>query len=327
MTKPNNETFQSCGFILMNKPTGLTSFRLLGPLKKTFKPAKTGHAGTLDQDARGLMIVAIGKASRLLQYLEVQDKTYEFTFHVGRTTASAEYYHEDIIEEDLSQSFQMNDLKRVLNQFKGEISQTPPMYSAVKINGKRASDRVRAGEEIQLKSRQVYIHDLDIIDSMAQETYQSIRLKVKCSKGTYVRSLCVDIAKELGLWGSASDIYRIQIGDYSIEDAISLDDFKNQVGFPEQDPTEDRPKLSQEDLNLDQANKFLIEPHHFLSHWPTMAVSSKTAFYLKRGMRQKVDQSEREEGSQVFILDNLGKLLCLSEIKDSEIAPKIMFQV
>lgn len=327
MTQAINETPPACGFILMDKPAGVTSFRLLGPLKKTFKPAKTGHAGTLDQDARGLMIVAIGKASRLLQYLEVQDKTYEFTFHVGRTTASAEYFHEEIIEEDLTQTFSLNELKSVLDKFKGEISQTPPMYSAVKINGKRASDRVRAGEEVQLKSRQVFIHDLSIIDSQTEENYQSIRLRVKCSKGTYVRSLCVDIAKELGLWGTASDIYRTHIGEYSIEDAITLNDFKTQVGFPEDDNSKEKPRVSQDSLNLDQANEFLVEAHHFLPSWPTMSVSSKTAFYLKRGMRQKLDNSEYQEGAQVFVIDNLGKLLCLSEIKNSEIAPKIMFQV
>lgn len=323
------------GFLLINKPRGITSFRLLGPLKKIFKPSKVGHAGTLDQEARGLMVVAIGKASRLLQYAEAASKVYEFTFHVGRETVSAEYFHEEVIQEDLTQSFTQNQITEVLSKFLGRIQQKPPRYSAVKIDGKRASERARAGEDIELKTREVEIYSLEVLDSkVAMEAVQinaetsdilklqSLRLRCHCSKGTYIRSLCVDIAREIGLWGSVSDINRTQIGEWNVSDSHPIDSFE----------------LTDELLIEVQKKSLgkLINPSDMFSDWLKVEVSSKTAHFLSQGMKQDLSQinAKLEEGIQggeinyepgFFCIRKSGELVCFAKYHEGKLAPKVVF--
>lgn len=348
MSQQVTETTPACGFLLMDKPTGLTSFKLLGPVKKTFKPAKVGHAGTLDQEARGLMIVAVGKASRLLQFPEVAHKTYEFTLHVGRQTASAEFYHPEVIQEDLQERFTPSQLMSVIPQFKGKIQQTPPQYSAVKIDGKRASDRVRAGEEVELKSREVEIFSLEILDSAIESNHlvSSIRMRCHCSKGTYIRSLGVDLAQEMGLMGSVSDIYRTQIGEWHVSQAVSLGDYRELIGLAREPGPElklDQSQILQdtqgsksskkkarppvipiEASRIAEAEKLLIPPHQFLKDWPQVKIKSKTAHYLRQGMRQRLPDLEEYEAQQVFVISGEDNLVCIALVSQGELCPKVV---
>ncbi len=174
-----------------------------------------GHAGTLDSEATGLVIAAVGGATRLLQYLESQDKVYRFNLHLGRATFTGEYSGEVLEERECH--FDPEEIEAVLAHFRGEIEQTPPMMSAIKINGQRASDLAMKGQEVKLKSRQVKIYRLE--KSGDWQRGNTFALEAHVSKGTYVRSLGRDIGKVLGVPACVSKIRRLQVGKLKLEQA------------------------------------------------------------------------------------------------------------
>jgi tRNA pseudouridine55 synthase len=199
-------------FVLIDKPVGITSFGILRGIKKQFGTKRVGHSGTLDQAASGLIVAAVGKCTRLLPYIEAQEKIYSFCLHLGILTDTLEPMG-NILKQDDNAARTTEEVNTVLQTFIGEIEQVPPAYSAIKINGKRASDLALNGQEIELKPRQVHIRELKII-SMPNAPYQ---LYCRCSKGTYIRSLARDIAEKLGTYGVAGDIRRLAIGNISVE--------------------------------------------------------------------------------------------------------------
>lgn len=211
------------GFILLDKPAGITSFQALFPVKKVFHTRRVGHAGTLDQEASGLIVAAVGKCTRLLNYIESQDKLYRFKLHLGRTTDTLEWCGETT-QEDLTGARSANALEVSLRHFLGEIDQVPPLYSAIKIEGRRASDLARKGHEVEMKSRRVTIHDVELAEYgcfVSPEPRKEFNLKCHCSKGTYIRSLARDIAVDMGTVGCASAIRRTAIGSILVEKAVS----------------------------------------------------------------------------------------------------------
>jgi len=197
-------------FVLIDKPAGITSFRMLRSIKKQFGTNRVGHAGTLDQAASGLIVAAVGKCTRLLPYIEAQEKVYSFKLHLGILTDTLEPTG-NILKQDSDAARTPEQIDAVLQTFIGEIEQVPPAYSAVKINGKRASDLALKGQEIELKPRRTYISEL--------KTLPSGELYCRCSKGTYIRSLARDIAERLGTCGVAGEIRRLSIGGISVERA------------------------------------------------------------------------------------------------------------
>jgi len=201
-------------FILIDKPTGITSFRTLRGIKKQFGTNRVGHAGTLDQAASGLIVAAVGKCTRLLPYIEAQEKIYSFNLHLGILTDTLELAG-NIIKQDSNAARTAEEIDAVLQTFIGEIEQVPPAYSAIKINGKRASDLALKGQKIELKPRYVHISEL----KMTPISNTSYQLYCRCSKGTYIRSLARDIAEKLGTCGIADEIRRLVIGSISVERA------------------------------------------------------------------------------------------------------------
>jgi len=197
-------------FVLIDKPSGITSFKALNAIKKQFGTKRVGHAGTLDMSASGLIVAAAGKCTRLLPYVEAQDKIYSFDLHLGILTDTLEPTG-NILKQDNNATRTAEELNTVLQTFIGEIEQIPPTYSAIKINGKRASDLALKGQDVDLKPRIVNIYELKI--SFGQKLY------CKCSKGTYIRSLARDIAEKLGTCGVAGNIRRLAIGNISVEQA------------------------------------------------------------------------------------------------------------
>ena len=198
------------GLTIIDKPPGITSFKALFAIKKRFNTKRVGHAGTLDLSASGLIVAAIGKCTRLLPYIEAQDKTYSFDLHLGILTDTLEPTG-NILKQDDNAARTAEEMDRVLQTFIGEIEQVPPMFSAIKINGKRASDLALKGLDVELKSRKVFIREL-------RRTGES-SIYCKCSKGTYIRSLARDIAEKLGTYGVAGNIRRLAIGGLSVEQA------------------------------------------------------------------------------------------------------------
>lgn len=224
----------SGGILLLDKPVGISSFQALRPLKRLFPKTKIGHAGTLDPAASGLLLVGIGSGTRLLEYLEGMPKTYSFTARFGLVSDS--YDMEGNVEpylgadgSDGRKAAGLLDAGRIesaLPPFRGPIRQTPPVYSAIKIDGERACDRVRAGETVVLESRRVTVHSLELKafhpagNGQAEPaSAPSADLEMICSKGTYVRSLVHDLGAALGCGAVTDKIRRLAIGPFRVEDA------------------------------------------------------------------------------------------------------------
>lgn len=210
-----------CGFVLLNKAVGTTTFRALRPIKNTFKDSRVGHAGTLDAVASGLVIVGVGQATRLLHYLEAESKLYTFKINLGQETNTCEAEGE-VVAKGEKDSASLEELLKVLPQFTGKIEQAPPEFSAIKIDGKRASDRVMAGQKVVMKKRPVSIFSLEIIKE--DEIGKIFSMRCHCSKGTYIRSLVRDIGRILTTRAYVTDIFREAIGDISVNDAVTPSD-------------------------------------------------------------------------------------------------------
>jgi tRNA pseudouridine55 synthase len=213
----------------LDKIAGETSFKALFPLKRVFCTKRVGHAGTLDLRASGLIIAATGRATRLLPYIEAKDKCYTFRLHLGYETDTLEWDGEVVEQDDRSLSVTRADLEAVLPQFIGDIDQVPPNYSAVKIDGHRASDLANRGREIELKPRRIHIESLKVVgeglvtEGCTGKSFATFDLECNCSKGTYIRSLGRDLARALGTCGCVSMIRRHRIGDVTVDHAVRGD--------------------------------------------------------------------------------------------------------
>ncbi len=210
------------GVINVYKEKGYTSHDVVAIVRKTLNIKKVGHTGTLDPDAEGVLPVCIGQATKLADYIMAERKSYtaEITFGAETTTQDASG---DIIKE-YEYTFDENRLREVIDTFKGEQTQVPPMYSAIKVNGKKLYELAREGKEIERKARKITIYDIRIVDIMPPN--RAI-IEIDCSKGTYIRSLCSDIGNKLG-WGAfMSSLTRTASGKFKLNEAVKLDELKN----------------------------------------------------------------------------------------------------
>jgi len=210
------------GWIVLDKPVGLGSTTAVSAVKRILRQAgepktKVGHGGTLDPLASGVLPVALGEATKLAGRMLDATKAYDFTIRFGEETDTLDAEGQVIATSDVRPT--LSDVSAVLPRFTGPIEQVPPAYSALKIEGKAAYARARAGEEIELKPRQVTIHTLELIETTAD----SATLSATVSKGTYIRSLARDIAKALNTVGHVTMLRRTRAGPFSLESAISLD--------------------------------------------------------------------------------------------------------
>ena len=214
MNPSNGSPFNGGGFLLINKPQGPTSFDMVAKIRRKFGVKKVGHSGTLDPLAEGLLVIAVGYATRLIRYLG-DDKEYLFEVTFGRLSETGD--REGKIVKECENIPTKEDLLKAIGEFTGEISQTPPAFSAVKINGKRAYELARAGKTFEIKARKIKIYSLDLLEYNAEN--KTARFNVACSSGTYVRTLAQDIAAHCGSLGFCSFIRRTAVGNFRLEDA------------------------------------------------------------------------------------------------------------
>ncbi len=210
------------GWLIVDKPSGMTSTAVVNTVKRLTDAAKAGHGGTLDPLATGILPVAFGEATKTMQYVVDGLKTYRFTLRWGSET--------DTDDAD-GTVVQTNDarpdeaaVRAVLPDFTGEIEQVPPRYSAIKVDGQRAYDRARDGEDFELEPRQVWIESLDLVDMPDPD---HAVFEVSCGAGTYMRSLARDIARAVGAAGHIADLRRTRVGPFTEENAISLDELRS----------------------------------------------------------------------------------------------------
>lgn len=219
-----SETHDPSGVIIVDKLAGLTSFQVVARVRRVFgRKTKVGHAGTLDPMATGVLIVGVGKATRMLGHLALNDKTYLATIRLGQST------HTDDAEGEITSQCDATDLSEDQIQMavaglRGEIMQVPSAVSAIKVDGKRAYARVRNGEHVALKARPVTVDEFSIQTIRRLGALLDLDVHVTCSSGTYVRALARDLGETLGVGGHLTMLRRTRIGRYGIDQAINLDD-------------------------------------------------------------------------------------------------------
>ncbi len=244
------------GFLLLDKPKGITSFFCVKMLRRILGVKKMGFAGTLDPLATGLMIVAVGEATKMIPFLEGADKVYEVKIRLGKVSTTYDGEGEVTDYKNAVRPVR-SEIGRVLEEdFLGERDQVPPIYSAIWVDGKRAYDLARKNKDFKMKSRRVNFFDLKI----KAYAWPNLSVKTHCSSGTYIRSLAHDLGAALKCGGYVVDLRRVKIGEYSIKDAVKLDD-----------------------LNALNAGRFLVRPEEMFKSLPRLELTREQYDVLKNG--------------------------------------------
>lgn len=282
------------GWLILHKPPGISSAKAVFMVKKTIQPQKIGHGGTLDPLASGVLPLALGEATKVCGFMLNTHKAYEFTLTWGekRDTDDAE----GCVLATSTKRPSEKDILACLLSFKGHTTQTPPLYSAIKIQGKRACDRARAGECLSLKERAIVIHDLVLKEfDKNQATFY-----VKCSKGTYVRALARDMAEFLGTYGYIAALKRIEAGKFHINEAISIEELA---------------KYHEKGL----LRKYIRPIHSVLDDIPAVVVNGDTRRRLELG--QRIVHDDHRQGL-VALFDENNHFFGLAEWDQHLIRPR-----
>ena len=206
------------GFLNVYKPKGITSHDVVSALRRITKVKQIGHTGTLDPFAEGVLPICIGKATRLIEYLD-DDKAYTGTIQLGSSTTTYDLEGEEVNFSD--KKVTLNEIEASLDKFRGEIEQLPPIYSAIKVNGKKLYEYAREGKEVKIEPRRVNISKLEILEY--DETNRRLTLHIECSKGTYIRSIAHDLGTELTTFGHLVKLVRVKAGMFEVNNAVSLE--------------------------------------------------------------------------------------------------------
>lgn len=206
------------GILNVNKEKGISSARVVSLVRRALDIKKVGHTGTLDLEASGVLPIVVGKATRVSDYMMTKDKVYETDLILGAKTTTLDAAGE--ITQKSSKVIDKDEFVAVMNTFKGEIDQVPPMYSALKVNGKKLYDLAREGIEIERKKRKVNIYDIDLLDF----DFPRAKIRVTCSKGTYIRTLVDDIGEKLSTFAYVDNLVRARVGEFDIKEAIKSED-------------------------------------------------------------------------------------------------------
>lgn len=278
------------GWLVIDKPYDMGSTQVVSRLKHLLHPAKIGHAGTLDPLATGILPIALGKATRLIPFVMDDQKTYEFTIQWGIETDSDDLAGKKISTSDIYPS--QKEIVPVLPKFLGQIMQTPSAFSAIKIDGRRAYDLARAGKEIMMKARPVYIYDLKLLNVDAKQA----DFVAVVGKGTYIRTLAHDIAHALNTVGVVTRLHRTQDGPFFIKDAVNLED--DLMGH-------------------------VLPMESVLANLPQIHVDREIVERIRYGQRIKSSEYLALSGIYAAMFD--GKIVALVEIKAGILHPKSVF--
>jgi len=287
------------GILLLDKPIGFSSNQALQKIKWLLKAAKAGHTGTLDPLATGLLPLCFGEATKFAHFLTDADKTYVATIKLGATTTTGDAEGEVLTTSPVNVS--RVEFEQACRQFTGEISQTPPMYSALKFEGKALYEYARAGVEIERQARRVTIQNIEV-DSFAGDVAV---ITVTCSKGTYIRTLAEDIGSQLGCGAHLIGLRRTTTADYQIAQAVTLEQF--------------------EAMSEEERLAALAPPDSAVHYLPAITLDSDAAFYLLQG--QAVWRSGAIPSGLLRLYNEQQVFLGLGELQDDgKIAPKRLMQ-
>lgn len=286
------------GWVVLDKPYGMTSTQAVGAMKRIFGTPKAGHAGTLDPLASGMLPIALGEATKTVPYVMDGDKLYRFTVRWGAETATDDAEGEVVRASDHRPTAE--EIDAVLGEFEGEIMQTPPAFSAIKVDGERAYDLARAGETVELEARPVNVHRLDLIDCPDADTAV---FEAECGKGTYVRAIARDMGRRLGTAGHVIELRRLIVGPFGEEDMVTLD-------------------ALQAALEADGDALSLLTPiEAALAELPQLDVTSDQAVRLRNGnpvLLRGRDAPIEEDAVGVF---ERGRLMAIAKVEHGELKP------
>lgn len=286
------------GILLLNKPQFFTSQQVVSKVKHLFQTKKAGHTGSLDPIATGLLPICLGESTKFSQFLLKTDKHYRVKAKLGIRTNTGDSEGQIVSQHSLITPFSQSTLTELLSQFMGEISQTPPMFSALKHKGKPLYHWARQGITIQRPARPIHIYQLDLIH---YELDQLI-LEVKCSKGTYIRSLIDDMGQILGCGAHICELHRLSVGPYTIKQSIELDHLES---------------LS----TLEARTHYLLPIDTALPPWPAVKLSEPAAFYLRRGQPLALPNIPTEGCVRLYLKTNQQFIGIGQILTDGRLAP------
>lgn len=251
------------GVLPVHKPPGFTSHDVVAKVRRILGMKRIGHTGTLDPQVTGVLPLCLGRATRIVEYIQELPKEYEAELTIGYSTDTEDWTGQETNRAERVE-LELPTLQRVLDGFLGEIEQVPPMYSAVRVDGKRLYELARQGQEIERKPRLVRIYELGLLEAKLDQPYPTVRIRVQCSKGTYIRTLCVDIGRALGYPSVMSRLVRTSTGMIGLYRCLTLE----------------RIEQLYREGRLDE---HLIPSDQALAHLPKVVVSSTEALHASQG--------------------------------------------
>lgn len=285
------------GFLIVDKPGGVTSNQVVSEVKRATGTRKVGHAGTLDPMATGAMVLALGKVTRLIRFIQSQPKEYVATAEFGVATDTLDADGAILAREPMD--FTAGELEEIVPRFVGEIMQVPPMVSALKKDGKRLYELAREGQVVDRDARPVHVYELEIV-SVGPGPYPEVVFRVVCGKGTYVRSLADDMAGVLGGAGHLTALRRLRIGSLHVDRAVSIDE-------------------------LGDWRSHLLSPAEALRDLPSVTVGDETARGVSHGMRFVGGDITHAPADEVFrVIDESGSLLAVYSKVGREARPEVV---
>ena len=283
-----NDRPQLSGILNIAKPAGITSRRVVDGVQRLVRPAKAGHAGTLDPLATGVVVVCIGQATRLIEYVQRMRKSYRATFLLGRTS-DTEDIEGEVVELAAAPEPTEAEITLAAQSFLGEIMQRPPAFSAIKVKGRRAYELARAGKQVELEPRPVTVYDLQVVSY----AHPQLVVDVTCSRGTYVRSLGRDLAESLVTSAVMSALVRTAIGEFRVEDAVDLGSLSN-----------------------DTLAEHLLPPAAAVADLPTIELNADELQLVRHG--RAFASSAASSAAEVAAFDAAGSLVAILEPADAE---------
>ena len=300
------------GILIIDKPAGITSHDVVARVRRILKTKKVGHTGTLDPFATGVMVVVVGKATRMAQFLDKDEKEYEALMKFGFETDTGDVDGSRIADrglriDEIDQVLRATDWDEVFHTFRGEIHQIPPMYSAKKIDGKKLYEHARMGETVERKSITVSISKLELIESAIRDPRSAIdrlRISVACSAGTYIRTLAEDIGRAVGTGAHLEELRRTRAGRFEIGQSVTLD------------------VLAESD---DPASR-LLPLEMAVSHLDAISLNEDRATKTRGGLSTRIQDAEFADGQRLRMLDEGGSLLAIGVYDDAEksVRPKVV---
>lgn len=301
------------GILVIDKPAGLTSHDVVNRVRRILKTKRVGHTGTLDPFATGVLVVLVGKATRLAQFLDKDEKAYKaviqfgFETDTGDATGQVQNAKCKMQNEEIANVLEKTNWELVFDKFRGEIEQTPPMYSAKKVGGKKLYEHARKGVEIERKAVKVKISELEITSALSEnlelETW-NLELKVTCSAGTYIRTLAEDVGRAVGVGAHLTELRRTKAGRFDLSQSLTLDELDK----------------------LEAPQSAILPPEIAVEHLPSIILKDDRAEKTKSGLSTRIHDTKFADNEAVRLLDEKRDLIAVGfyDAAEKSVRPKIV---